>query len=123
MILRFEKNTFKVLSTNARDVSDQYVLTIQGREYFFISLKMAVNRELFCTGHIYNPKENRFDCIDMSIQFLSLKEYGDEFLIGRELRYGEPISKGIKRKRGIDVFFAERGEIGIPSDAEFCVRL
>ncbi len=123
MILRLERNVFKVLSTNARDVSDQYVLKVDGRNFYLFSLEMAVDNDFYCTGHVYNPKEKRFDCIDLPIQFLHLKDYGDEFLLSRELQYREALSEGLSARKTFDLIFTVREEFGIPSDVEFQVCL
>ena len=121
MILRLERDTFKVLSTNARDVSEDYIIEKDGTEFFLFTLEMAVDNGLFCTGHIYNQKTGRFDCIDLPVEFLHLKEFGEDFLIGRKVLYIEPLSEGLKPKRIFDLIFTVREEFGIPSDVEFQV--
>ena len=123
MILRLERDTFKILSTNARDVSEQYVLKVQERDFYLFSLEMAVDNGLFCTGHIYNPQKKRFDCIHLPVQFLHLKDYGEEFLLSRELQCREALSEGIPTRKTFDLIFTVREEFGIPSDAEFQVCL
>ncbi len=123
MILRLEKDGFKVLSINARDVSDQYVLKVDGRDFYLFSLEMAVDNGFYCTRHIYNPEKKRFDCIDLPVQFLHLKNYGNEFLLSRELQYRETLSEGLSARKTFDLIFTVREEFGIPSDAEFQVCL
>lgn len=123
MILRLEKDGYKVLSTNARDVSDEYALKVQGKDFYLLTLEMAVDNGFYCTGHIYNPRKKRFDCIDLPVRFLSVKEFAEEFLLGRKVVYAESLLESEKPTVFIEITFTVREELGIPSDVEFQVCL
>ncbi len=123
MLLRLEKDEFKVISTNAKDLTDNYVFLYRGKEYFLLSLEMAISWEFHITAHIYNPSERKFCCIDLPIEFLQLKDFGENFLIGRRLIHLEPLSKGLNRRKTFELIFADKKKFGISPNVEFQVCL